>query len=285
MRRLSPAKINIFLHIKKLRTDNYHEIDSLFATINLADELTFTAKNSGIEIKTQGDYKVPSNADNIVYKAAHLLQKTCKIKSGIKILIDKKIPLESGLGGGSSNAATTLMYLNNFWKAGLSSKDLYHLGKQLGADVPFFLSESSLAYIGGIGEKILHTNNDITISKQLQTLSLENILTDDSYTIILVFPHNIKISTAWAFAQFKNFYQEKYPQELDTHNSFEKVIFNIYPDLEIIKNILFDSNAIHASLSGSGSTMFGIFKNIDILKLEKKLEKRGKCITAQLQNL
>jgi 4-diphosphocytidyl-2-C-methyl-D-erythritol kinase len=282
MRLPSPAKINIRLLIKKLRSDDYHEIDSLFAKIDLADYLTFTPKNSGIEIKTQGDYKVPSNADNIVYKAAYALQQKCKIRSGIKILIDKKIPLESGLGGGSSNAATTLMYLNSFWKAGLSITELQEIAANLGADIPFFLSNSSIAHIGGKGEKILHTNNDIAISKQLQTLNLENILTDNSYTIILVFPHNIKISTAWAFAQMKNRYQGKYPQELNTHNSFEKVIFNIYPDLEIIKNILLDSEAIHASLSGSGSTIFGIFKNMDFHKIEKQLEKRGKCIAAKI---
>ena len=144
---LSPAKLNLFLHITGLRPDGYHELQTLFQLLDWGDLMTFSADDSGeIRVASPG-LDIPLE-DNLVYRAARLLHRG---SLGVAISVDKRVPSGAGLGGGSSNAATTLLALNHLWQLGRSQAELQALGASLGADVPVFVAGHS-AWAEGIGE-------------------------------------------------------------------------------------------------------------------------------------
>ncbi|HAZ79633.1 MAG TPA: 4-(cytidine 5'-diphospho)-2-C-methyl-D-erythritol kinase [Porticoccaceae bacterium] len=146
----SPAKINLFLHITGQRPDGYHNIQTVFQLLDIGDELTFTANSSG-KIQLNASITDLSEKDNLIYRAAKLLQVSTKSTKGCVIDLTKRIPMGAGLGGGSSNAATTLVTLNYLWECGLTAGELAGLGQMLGADVPVFVVGKS-AFAEGIGE-------------------------------------------------------------------------------------------------------------------------------------
>ena len=154
----SPAKINIYLKILKRRSDGYHELESAFQLINLYDELEVSSTKSK-EIKIECNPDIIKLEENIIFKAVQLIKNKYKVKQGIYIKLKKEIPIGAGLGGGSSNAASILLALNNLWKLEISQKDLLKLGKDLGADVPFFLNGKN-AYVSGIGDKLKEKKSD-----------------------------------------------------------------------------------------------------------------------------
>ena len=144
---LSPAKLNLFLHITGRREDGYHDLQTLFQLLDWGDSLRFTANNSG-EITLHGmDLDIPAS-ENLIYRAARLLQRGDR---GVDIAVQKCIPAGAGLGGGSSNAATTLLALNHLWQLNLSQDELQALAATLGADVPVFVGGRT-AWAEGIGE-------------------------------------------------------------------------------------------------------------------------------------
>ncbi|MGK7345104.1 MAG: 4-(cytidine 5'-diphospho)-2-C-methyl-D-erythritol kinase [Candidatus Nitrospinota bacterium M3_3B_026] len=150
----SPAKVNFLLKITGRRMDGYHEIRSVIQMIDLADTLTFRPREDGV-IKLICDHPdVPTDGRNLVMKAAEQLRRRAGIRLGADIMLEKRIPVAAGLGGGSSNAACALAALNELWGAGLSRGALMEAGLAVGADVPFFLGESALAWVEGIGEKV-----------------------------------------------------------------------------------------------------------------------------------
>ncbi|MEH6481759.1 MULTISPECIES: 4-(cytidine 5'-diphospho)-2-C-methyl-D-erythritol kinase [Pseudoalteromonas] len=151
---IAPAKLNLFLHINARREDGYHELETLFTFLNFGDELHFELTTDG-SISVGGDTKdIPLN-DNLIYKAALLLQTHCKTSLGVKINLIKRLPMGGGVGGGSSDAASTLLALNKLWKLALNLETLAQLGLKLGADVPVFIQgQSAIAH--GIGEKLHH---------------------------------------------------------------------------------------------------------------------------------
>jgi 4-diphosphocytidyl-2-C-methyl-D-erythritol kinase len=148
----SPAKINLFLHITAQRSDGYHELETLFQFLDYGDSVTFTVtKNSVIDLVTP--IKGVAYNDNLIVKAAQLLQHKSNTDFGVQITINKILPMGGGLGGGSSNAATVLIALNHLWQCQLSNDELATLGLGLGADVPVFIHGFS-AFAQGIGEKL-----------------------------------------------------------------------------------------------------------------------------------
>ena len=149
---IAPAKLNLFLHINGRREDGYHELETLFTFLNFGDQLSFELVHTST-ISIGGDTKDIPLIDNLIYKAALLLQTKSKTELGVKINLIKRLPMGGGVGGGSSDAATTLLALNKLWKTQLSLDELAHLGLQLGADVPVFIhGKSAIAH--GIGEKL-----------------------------------------------------------------------------------------------------------------------------------
>ncbi len=149
---LSPAKVNLFLKVIRRRPDGYHDIASLMQKIDLADEMEMSLAKEGITVRCPGS-NLPEDEQNIAFRAARAILEKTGSKTGVDIVIRKKIPQAAGLGGGSSNAATTLVVLNEMLGAGLSNEQLRSMGAKLGADVPFFIFGNT-AWAFGIGEKL-----------------------------------------------------------------------------------------------------------------------------------
>ena len=152
----APAKLNLFLHVTGRRADGYHLLQSVFQLIDLCDELDFDLRDDGRIVRTTDIADVPADAD-LTVRAARLLQAVAAERGirvpGADIAIHKRLPMGGGIGGGSSDAATTLIVLNHLWQAGFSRAELMRLGLQLGADVPFFLLGEN-AFVEGIGEQL-----------------------------------------------------------------------------------------------------------------------------------
>jgi 4-diphosphocytidyl-2-C-methyl-D-erythritol kinase len=148
----SPAKLNLFLHILDRREDGYHNLQTLFQLLDYGDQLSFSI-NKQPEINIISDLKDVKPQDNLVFKAARALQQATNCSWGCEIQLAKKIPMGAGLGGGSSNAATTLVGLNSLWQCNLSHDQLAEIGSDLGADIPVFVKGLS-AFAEGIGDKL-----------------------------------------------------------------------------------------------------------------------------------
>jgi 4-diphosphocytidyl-2-C-methyl-D-erythritol kinase len=147
----APAKLNLMLHVTGRRPDGYHELQTVFQLLDFCDELGFEVTDSpGIE-RVSGPAEVPSNAD-LVVRAARALQKATAASRGARIHLKKRIPMGGGLGGGSSDAATTLLALNALWKTGLKIAEIAQIGVELGADVPIFVHGHS-AWAEGVGDR------------------------------------------------------------------------------------------------------------------------------------
>lgn len=148
----APAKLNLFLHVTGRRADGYHLLDTAFQLIDRADRLHFTVRDDGKIERVNDVPGVPAESD-LVVRAARLLQSHCEVQAGVDITLEKNLPMGGGVGGGSSDAATTLIVLNRLWGCRLSRQQLMELGLQLGADVPFFLFGQN-AFARGIGEQL-----------------------------------------------------------------------------------------------------------------------------------
>jgi 4-diphosphocytidyl-2-C-methyl-D-erythritol kinase len=153
---LSPAKINLFLHINSKRTDGYHTLQTIFQLLDYCDELNFVIRTDGVIIRISGNEDIPPKQDLII-KAATALQKATNTHLGVDVSVIKNIPSGGGLGGGSSNAATTLIALNQLWNTQYSKQQLTEIGLTLGADVPIFIAGHS-AWAEGVGEILTPIN-------------------------------------------------------------------------------------------------------------------------------
>ena len=251
------AKINLGLQILNKRQDGYHNLHSLFVEIELADELLFTPSEM-YQLTAEGDQTtdLPLDENNLITQAYQLIRgKIENVRTEYAIHIKKQIPMGGGLGGGSSNAATTLRALNELWKMKLSQDSLELLGAKLGADIPFFI-RGSVQLIEGIGDILTPQNPNLLI---------------DLYFLLIVPP--IHIATSWAYGALNKTLQpnKSHPKfsplskpmkwEL-FDNDFERVIRKTYPEVGKIKENLQSAGALYAGLSGSGSTVFGVFDNL-----------------------
>ncbi len=249
----SNAKINLGLQVTGKREDGYHNINTVFQEIDFCDTLTFQKTDAGIHL-TASDPALPLDHRNLVAKAFTLMQKEFNLKGGIQVHLEKKIPAGAGLGGGSSNASTTIKAVNRLWKLNLTEQTLTELAAEIGSDVAFFIQGGTM--LGeGRGELLsplpsLHT-----------------------YWIVLLCP-DIHVSTAWAYGQMKfaltkakkiiNFsplFQRPTPDgfKVNLINDFEGVVFQRHPVLQLYKKELYKEGAFYASMSGSGSSVFGFF--------------------------
>jgi len=245
----SPAKVNLRLEILKKRGDGYHEIRTIFQKISLHDTLHFSLKRKrGIRI-TADHPCLPTGKRNLVYKAVQSMLERSDYEGGVDVVIEKRIPLGAGLGGGSSNAATTLKAVNQLLKMNLNRKELMEAGAKIGADVPFFLFEGS-AIGSGVGERLRKI--------ELPTL-----------WYILIYP-NFEVSTRWAYQNFiltKTKYHFNLRKLLKTSegivrllwNDLEGVVSGKYSEIRIMKRMLTSVGAMGAIMTGSGPTVLGIF--------------------------
>ena len=257
----SYAKVNVGLKILNKRSDGYHNISTIFQEIDLHDELIVSKNSSGCQFSSNVNW-LHNDQNNLCVIAYNHMKDLYDIK-GIDIMLTKNISRGSGLGSGSSNAAAVLKSINKIYDLNVSDDDLIEIGSKIGADVPFFIKGGT--QIGeGIGEKLT---------------GLKSVI-KGRYLIIIP---DLTIDTKWAYSQSKNILDNgplptKFSNllgekivNLDTikffENDFESVVFPTYPEIGAIKKNLFALGAKFASLSGSGSTVFGIFD--DNVKIKK----------------
>jgi len=234
----SPAKLNLFLHITGRRPDGYHELQSIFQLIDLCDWLEFKQTDDQ-QIQIEGLASVDLE-QNLIYRAAQILQPYAKTPSGLIIRLEKNIPMGAGLGGGSSNAATTLIVLNQLWHCGLNSEQLAELGVKLGADVPIFVHGRN-AWAEGIGEHLTFIDLD---QKQFIVLKPDCFISTQQLFSQKTLTRDTKSSKFCA-------YQIK---PSDFGNNFEPVARSLYPEVDEAMQYL-DQFGV-AKLTGTGACVF-----------------------------
>ncbi|HMK04439.1 MAG TPA: 4-(cytidine 5'-diphospho)-2-C-methyl-D-erythritol kinase [Ferruginibacter sp.] len=249
------AKINLGLNVLRKRDDGFHDIETVFYPLNFRDALELlqqTQTNDPVAFSVTGLSVDSSMQDNLCMKAYMLLKKEFPQLPPVKIHLHKTIPMGAGLGGGSADAAFMLKLLNDKFKPGLTPSQLRDHAVQLGSDCPFFIINKP-CFATGRGEMLEEIPLDLS-----------------AYKILLVNP-GIHINTGWAFSQISPRFPAKAVKEIiqqpittwkaELVNDFETVIFPAHPLLKDIKEELYRHGAIYAAMSGSGSTVFGIFNN------------------------
>ena len=246
----APAKVNYRLDVLGKRADGYHDLRMLMQRVDLCDEIEITlTETPGIRV-TCGRPGVPDGPGNIAWRAADALLKLSGRRTGIEISITKRIPVAAGLGGGSSDAATVLMGVNELLELGFSDRRLMEIGVKLGADVPFFIFKKT-ALAEGIGD---------------QLTALEQV---PSLWVVLVNP-GIHVSTAWVYQNLQlttKAASANVPRSYGSldevcavlSNDLEPVTFARFPLVSELKEMLMAAGASGSLMSGSGSTVFGLF--------------------------
>lgn len=256
----SYAKINFILKILDRRGDGYHNLLSLFQRVDLYDELLFEPSEKGISLESNIS-ELPLDQTNLVYQAAEILLKKTNKNNGLKVFIQKNIPIGAGLGGGSSNAASTLLELNRIWDLGYSIEELAEMGALLGSDVPFFCYQVPAAWVRGRGEQV----SPYSFSPGCWILLVFpgfSIQTREAYHLLDLSRRGDKrgLTKKGNNNTISSFQTLKEVSLLDhLENDFESVLFAQYPVYKKLKARLFEQKAVKVMLSGSGSTLFGIF--------------------------
>jgi 4-diphosphocytidyl-2-C-methyl-D-erythritol kinase len=253
MKILSPAKINLFLQILGKRPDGYHDLITLMSCIGLYDtvSLTFGVKNTTVSCHHP---MVSEDDSNLAFGAAHLFFKTLSKDEGVKIIIQKQIPVAAGLGGGSSNAAAVLLGLNRYYGYPFSTEELMSMGLSLGADVPFFIFQKP-AIATGIGER-LEAYQNLKNLKILLVFPEFYVSTDDVYK-------KLNLGLTKCEKKLKSFLLNKQRFNPRCHlcNDLESVTASKYPVIKTVKEALLNQGALGALMSGSGPTIFGLFSD------------------------
>jgi 4-diphosphocytidyl-2-C-methyl-D-erythritol kinase len=259
----SPCKVNLLLNILGKRPDGFHELETVMQPVNFCDELVFERGGSGVRLSCS-DKILPIDSRNLVLRAAENFLAAANISDGVKIHLEKKIPLAAGLGGGSGNAATTLLALNELFGQPLSLAKLDELAAALGSDIPFFL----------YGKPALATGRGEIVE------SLESFPTLTGRVFFLIHP-GFGIATPWAYQNLARFpaalngekgRAQKLISKLQTddlraaagsfYNSLEAPALDKFPVLALYQEFLRGHGALAALMSGSGSTTFAIAENI-----------------------
>jgi 4-diphosphocytidyl-2-C-methyl-D-erythritol kinase len=263
------CKINVGLSILEKRKDGFHALETVFYPVALNDILEITTtingqQNALVQFESSGNPIPGDVSSNLCIKAYHLLKADFPQLTPVTIHLHKKIPIGAGLGGGSSDGAAALSILNDLFQLQLSTTQLIQYAAQLGSDCPFFILNEA-CHATGRGEVM-----------QPMPINLSN------FTMALIHP-NIPISTGWAFQQITPAIKEKtiasiIKQPIATWkneliNDFEKPVFEAHPSLALIKHNLYEQGAIYASLSGSGSSLFGLFPKGTTLQSSSAFDK------------
>jgi 4-diphosphocytidyl-2-C-methyl-D-erythritol kinase len=250
----APAKVNYLLDVIRRRPDGYHDLRMVMQRVNLCDEITLIlTKDPGISVRC-GKAGVPDGPGNIAWKAARALLDLDNSSQGVEISITKNIPVAAGLGGGSSDAATVLMGMNELLALGLSDQHLIDIGVKLGADVPFFIFKKT-ALAQGIGEAL-------------------TVMPDMPRAWVLLVNPGVHVSTAWVYnnlkltnrgelARLPTFYGTVADICSIFANDLESVTIPAFPVIAEIKNGMLRHGAMGAMMSGSGPTVFGLFQDRD----------------------
>lgn len=260
------AKINIGLKIINKRDDGFHDLETTLATVNLADFLTMEETTSGTVVEAK-NLKIDQE-DNLCYRAAERFKQQYGIARGVRIELTKNIPVGSGLGGGSSDAAAVLKGLAKLFEMFIKDEELMEIAQEIGSDVPFFV-KGGAAYARGKGD-------ELTFFK-LPRMELA------------IYYPGYPISTRWAYEQYDKMMLTQAPdvdsimrgkdkpkrEGFQLENSFERVVFQYHPDLLDVKTSLLGTGAFFVSLSGSGSCVFAVLDQSTRSKITKYLDGIG----------
>ena len=263
LQKKSPCKVNLLLNVLGQRPDGFHELETVMQPVNLCDEMSFERGGSGIQLSCSHP-ELPTDSKNLVHRAATAFLAAAKISDGIRIHLQKNLPLAGGIGGGSANAAVTFSALNELFGSPLPPEKLHELAATLGSDIPFFLHDQP-ALATGRGEKV----------RLLETFPALR-----GKAFLLVNP-GFGISTPWSYQNLARFPEAKNGQagraeklisllqsaDLRTaadefYNSLEAPAFDKFPVLSLYKNFLRENGALVSLMSGSGSTTFAIAENL-----------------------
>ncbi len=254
------AKINLTLRVLGRRTDGYHEIETVFQTVTLHDELTFEARDDNqLELVCDAP-DVPCDESNLVHRAGVALRERYGAAHGARIRLAKKIPAGGGLGGGSSNAAVALVGLARLWKIEMGRDALAAIGASLGADVPFFLTGGT-ALGTGRGTHIFPLADApakqlLLVTPRVRVSTAEAYKSLNSHALTKeVAPVNLAVSRAQA--------EISGSLHAALKNDFEPVVYHLYPEIERARDALTAAGASGALLSGSGASVFGLFENVE----------------------
>jgi 4-diphosphocytidyl-2-C-methyl-D-erythritol kinase len=270
----APAKVNLILRVLGRRADGYHDLFMLMERLSLADKISLTETQSGVELELKGtkpDQGMLAQK-NLAYRAAQTFKEATGEKRGVKIELTKNIPIAAGLGGGSSDAAAVLKGLNELWDKRLVSSDLAVIGAKLGADVPFFCFDGP-ALAKGIGERItpieplpkmyfLLINPGFSVPtpwvyNEFSKTCGADVSRLNSQSSILGFNLTAKVKDA----SFRRLFDDCHGLAAVLENDLEKVTIKKYPEIEEIKEFFWKNGALGALMSGSGPTVFGIFES------------------------
>ncbi len=274
----APAKVNLFLEILGKRDDGYHEIETIMQEIDLADSLQFEETQEGVTLECN-DKNIPANQDNLVCKAANLILEECGIKKGVLINLEKNIPVGAGLGGGSSDAATTLKALNSLWKVGLNNEELMEFAAKLGSDIPFFINGKT-ALCRGRGELI----TPVEVRNRMDYIILfprVHISTETIYKNLKIDLTKKRKDVSFFLDALK--YSEVAGISKLLFNRLEEIIFATYPDLLQVKSTLESFGFCGLSISGSGSAFFGLCNDrhqAEVIKSKIELSGMGNVFVA-----
>jgi 4-diphosphocytidyl-2-C-methyl-D-erythritol kinase len=262
----SYAKINLFLEVLGKRPDGYHELQTVMQEVSLHDTMSFTRIPHGIELDCDSP-EIPSGESNLAWRAAFLMQEKYPGRGGIRIVVKKRIPVGGGMGGGSSNAATTLKAINTLWKLRLTTSKLQSLAAQIGSDAPFFIPGKT-AICTGRGEKVRQIRLKIPL------------------WLLLIFP-GFPVSTKEVYANLQTFLTTPFKRvklilgakhgnraghgSIVPFNRLELPAFALRPVLRRLKRTLHNACSGGALLSGSGSSLFGICQSRKEANLAKKI--------------
>jgi len=285
LEKLSPCKVNLVLNILGKRADGFHELETLMHPVRVHDRLVFDRTGATLRL-TCSEPSLPTDSRNLVYRAASAFLEKTGVKDGIQLHLEKRIPLAAGLGGGSGNAATTLLGLNELFGQPLSALELHQMASSLGSDVSFFLQERP-ALATGRGEQV----------KALEPFPILH-----GCCWILIHP-GFGIATAWAYKELARF-----PEALqglpgraarladhlrngdlagacgELYNSLEAPALDKYPILSLYQEFLREQGALGALMSGSGSTTFALVQDVETANgiLEKFRERFGTAAWASV---
>jgi len=255
MKILSPAKINLFLQITGKRIDGYHDLVTLMCCIGLYDtiSLVFGAKETTVSCVHPN---VPEDETNLAFGAASLFLKTLNKNEGVKISIEKKIPVSAGLGGGSSNAAAVLLGLNRYYGYPFSRDELMSMGLSIGADVPFFIFRKP-AIASGIGEK-LEAYKGLKKLKILLVFPGFGVSTAEVYKSL-----NLGLTKCKKKLRYLLLNKQSFDPGYHLCNDLETVVASKHPGIFAAKEALMGQGALGALMTGSGPTVFGLFSDFD----------------------
>jgi 4-diphosphocytidyl-2-C-methyl-D-erythritol kinase len=269
----APAKVNVGLRVFGMRPDGYHQIWTILQEIDLADEILLWESPDLSLMVTPELPNIPTDESNLVIKAANILRQQTGCRQGVRIHLRKNIPAGAGLGGGSSDAAAVLRGLNLLWGLNLDNDTLSSMAAKLGSDVPFFL-RGGCCEATGRGE----------ILQQIPPMIRG--------PVVLICPE-ISVSTSWAYKNIEKYHLTKGIENIIFQNyiakqlsdpavascfinDFEPLVFNFHPSLKTLKQAILESGAYYASLSGSGSAIYGVFEShAAASKASQKIKTQG----------